>query len=148
MIVYTTESPSRFGTIKHLVTCFNDCILDEVKKEMQKDLNIWIYRYNLKGDGLSKRKIEKIKKEIETLREIDEKDLQKEDDALILAEPVEISAQDYNEMFEILQPLQFGKNSFIMSEFFKGSYTAQFFKKDGKYYHAMIDYRRKETWRA
>lgn len=148
MIVYTAESPSRFGAIKHLVTCFNDCKLDEVKTEMQKDLNMWINRYNRNGDDLAKRKIEKIKKEIETLREIDERDLQKEHDALILTEPVEISQKDYNEMFEILQPLQFGKNSFIMAEFFTGSYTSQFFKKDGKYYQAMIDYRRKETWRA
>lgn len=146
MLVYTSESSSRFGTIKYLVDCFNDCKLEDVKIEMQKDLNMWLNRYKKYNDELSKGKIEKIKKEIDSLREIDEKDFQKEQDILLLTNIVEVSKEDYDEMFEILQPLQFGQNYFIMAEFFTESYTSQFFKKDGKFYHKMIDYRRKETW--
>lgn len=146
MLVYTEESSSRFGTIKYLVDCFSDCILEDVKIELQNDLSMWINRYRKNNDELSKGKIEKIKKEIDSLREIDKKDFQKEQDILILTNIVEVSKEDYDEMFEILQPLQFGQNYFIMAEFFTKSYTSQFFKKDGKFYHKMIDYRRKETW--
>ncbi len=79
-------------------------------------------------------------------RIIKKEDYRKEADRVILTEPKEISEDVYYEMLEILPPLCYTGNGFLMSEFQTGSYTDQFFRRDGKFYMAVVDYRRKETW--
>ncbi len=88
----------------------------------------------------------KYKKELETVRVIKKEDYRKEADQVILTEPIEITEEVYYEMLEILPPLCYTGNGFLMSEFQTESYTDQFFKRDGKFYMAVVDYRRKETW--
>lgn len=125
----------------------------ECVNELTKELDMWRNRYftaSAKSDEEGKKfaggYIEKKKKEIESVRVIKKDDYKKELDAVILQEAEEITEDDYREMLEVLPPLEMGKNYFIMCEFFTGSYTSQFYKKDGKHYHKMIDYKRKETW--
>lgn len=121
--------------------------------ELTKKLNLWKNRFNEysnKGDEEGKKfaagYIESKKKALASVRVIKKSEYQKELDAVILQEAEEITEDDYWEMLECLPPKKMGQNYFIMSEFFTGSYTSQFYKKDGKFYHKMIDYKRPETW--
>ena len=125
----------------------------ECKKELTKELDMWRMRYykaSNEGDEEGKKfagaYIEKKKKELESIRAIKKADYQKELDRVILQAAEEITEDDYFEMLEVLPPLEMGKNYFIMSEFFTGRYTSQFYRKNNKYYHKMIDYTRRETW--
>ena len=86
------------------------------------------------------------KKELETVRILSVDDFKKEQEKTLLRDAQEITEDEYWEMLEVLPPLEMGKNYFIMSEFFTGSYTRQFYKKEGKYFTKMIDYKNKDTW--
>ena len=123
------------------------------KAEIQSSIDLWTKRlaeYTEKNDAdgikFAGDYAEQYKKQLETVRVIKKIEYQKELDAVILQEAEEISEDDYYEMLECLPPQKMGQNYFIMSEFFTGSYTSQFYKKDGKFYHKMIDYKRPETW--
>ncbi len=71
----------------------------------------------------------------------------------ILNEPLtEITAERFSEMLDILPPLAWtqhkGVEMFCMSEFYTGSYTAQYAHDHttDKYYTKLVDYRDKTTW--
>ena len=122
-------------------------------EELTKELDMWRMRYfeysnrdDEEGKKFADDYIEQKKRELASVRVIKKCDYSKELDAVILGEPEEITEDDYWDMLECLPPLKMGANYFIMSEFFTGSYTGQLFKKGGKFYHQMIDYRRQETW--
>lgn len=62
----------------------------------------------------------------------------------------EIDEERYNEMLEVLPPMNwdthFGLSSFFMCEFWSGSITDQYAICDGKYYSKRVDYRKRDTW--
>lgn len=62
----------------------------------------------------------------------------------------EISAEEYNEMLEVLPPLRWGNNngidSFFMSEFYTGRITEQYGKRLGKFYAKRVHFDKPETW--
>lgn len=125
----------------------------ECVAEITKELDMWQNRfdeYASKGDEEGKKfaseYIDSKKKALASVRVIKKMEYQKELDAVILQDAEEISEDDYYEMLECLPPLKMEQNYFVMSEFFTGTYTSQFYKKDDKYYHKMIDYKRPETW--
>jgi len=127
--------------------------VSECMDELTKELNMWSDRYfnaknndDAEGQKFAGEYVERKKKEISSIRVIKKSDYAKELDAVILQEAEDITEDDYFEMLGCLPPLKMGQNYFIMSEFFTGSYTSQFYKKNNKYYHKMIDYRRQETW--
>jgi hypothetical protein len=127
--------------------------MTECKKELRASIDLWTKRleeYKEKNDAdgikFAGDYAAQYKKDLETVRVIKKIEYQKELDAVILQEAEEISEDDYDEMLGCLPPLKMGQNYFIMSEFFTGTYTSQFYKKDGKFYHKMIDYKRPETW--
>lgn len=71
----------------------------------------------------------------------------------ILSVPLEeITADRFNEMLDVLPPLSWtrhkGVEMFCMSEFYTGSYTAQYAHdhSTGKYYTKLVDYRDRSTW--
>lgn len=118
--------------------------------ELTKELDDWRLRYYQAKDEEGKKfaagYIEQYKKQIASVRVIKKDDYKKELEAVIIQDAEEITEGDYWDMLECLPPLKMGQDYFIMSEFFTGSYTRQFYKKDGKFYHKMIDYKRPETW--
>lgn len=121
--------------------------------ELKKSLDLWEKRYSeasAKNDEEGKKfaggYVDSKKKEIASVRVIKKSDYKKELDAVILQPAEEITEDDYWQLLECLPPLKMGKNYFIMSEFFTETYTSQFYKKDGKFYHKMIDYKNQETW--
>jgi hypothetical protein len=59
----------------------------------------------------------------------------------ILGLKAEVSYEDYMRMLEILPPKNFDGSSFCMSEFLTGPLTTKFYKKDGKHYAEVVDYR-------
>ena len=67
-------------------------------------------------------------------------------------EPEEITAECFNEMFNILPPLKWctldGVEMFCILEMYTGTYTDQYAhdKKSGKYYTKMVDICDKSTW--
>ena len=67
-------------------------------------------------------------------------------------EPEEITAECFNEMFNILPPLKWctldGVEMFCISEMYTETYTNQYAydKKSGKYYTKMVDICDKSTW--
>lgn len=64
--------------------------------------------------------------------------------------PAEITEDEYNEMLNVLPPLNWctknGVEMFCMSEMYTGSYTTQYAKHNGKYYRKMVDYLDESTW--
>lgn len=125
----------------------------ECTKELEKTIETWQshlekYKKDNSEDGIKMAEgyIEKYKKALDSVRVISVKEYRAEVDKVMLGEPREITEEKYWEMFECLPPLKMGESYFIMSEFFTGSFTSQFFKKNDKYYQQMIDYRRQETW--
>lgn len=154
LVVYNCFHDDRFGG-KASVHVWNygqdtsECIDD-----MQKSLDLWKKRwveYSSKNDEEGKKfaqgYIDKYKKDLESVRVIKSSDYRAEQDKVILTEPKEISEEEFDEMLEILPPLRFTSHGFVMSEFYTESYTSQFYKHGNKYYMAMIDYKRKETWK-
>lgn len=69
-------------------------------------------------------------------REISKRDYQN-----ILGLKAEVSYEDYMRMLEILPPKNFDGSSWCMSEFLTGPLTTKFYKKDGKHYAEVVDYR-------
>ncbi len=68
-----------------------------------------------------------------------------------LSDPLrEINAQTYHEMLDVLPPLhsrqQGGLTTFLMSEFFSGSYTHQYAAYRGRYYCRLVDVLDQSTW--
>ena len=155
LVVYDSFYDDRFGGHSSLTVydrCYGDTGIEDCKKYLQENINTWEkHLANRKDDDkdyieMCEKYITKYKKEIETVRIIKKEDYRKEADRVILTEPKEISEDVYYEMLEILPPLCYTGNGFLMSEFQTGSYTDQFFRRDGKFYMAVVDYRRKETW--
>ena len=62
----------------------------------------------------------------------------------------EVTAEAYEDAFEVLPPLKFckiqGVEMFCISEMYTGSYTTQYAKFNGKYYSKMVDVCDKSTW--
>lgn len=69
------------------------------------------------------------------------KEINKRDYQNILGLKAIISEKDYFEMLEILPPKNFTGSSWCMSEFLTGPLTTKFYKKDGKFYAEVVDYR-------
>lgn len=69
-----------------------------------------------------------------------------------LEHPNEITAEKFEEMLDVLPPIYWctidGVEMFCMSEMEYGTYTNQYAhdKRTGKYWHARVDCRNKETW--
>ena len=68
-------------------------------------------------------------------------EINKRDYQGILGLKAEVSEKDYFEMLEILPPKNFTGSSWCMSEYLTGPLTTKFYKKDGKFYAEVVDYR-------
>lgn len=151
--VYNSFYDNRFGGNSSLRIYGIGIQKKKCKKYLKKSLLNWkkhlregVVKNDIEQINFSKGYIKKYKKELKTVRIIKKSDYKKEQDKVILTKPFEITEEVYFEMLEVLPPLRFTQNGFIMSEFYTENYTTQFFKKDDKFYGAMIDYTRKETW--
>ncbi len=62
----------------------------------------------------------------------------------------EISEERYEEMLDVLPPLQYGQNegleSFFCREYYEGTYTNQYAKHNGKFYQKLVDITDSSTW--
>jgi hypothetical protein len=54
----------------------------------------------------------------------------------------EISEEDYDFLLNVLPPVDWNGDTFYMSEFLVGDLTTKAYKKDGKYYAEVVDYRK------
>lgn len=154
LVVYNSFYNDRFGGKANIAVWNYGQDISGCIANLQKSLNLWKSRwigYSAKNDEegkkFAKEYIDKYKKDLKTVRVIKTSDYIEELDKVILTEPKEITESEYEEMLGILPPLKMTSSGFIMSEFYTDSYTSQFYKQNGKYYMAMIDYKRKETWR-
>lgn len=155
LVVYNSFYDDRFGGHSSLTiynNCYGNADIEDCKNYLKESIATWEkHLANRKDDNedyikMCEKYISKYKKELETVRVIKAEDYRKEADRVILTEPIEITEDIYYEMLEVLPPLCYTGNGFLMSEFQTESYTDQFFKRDGKFYMAVVDYRRKETW--
>lgn len=153
IVVYTAISDSRFGETKSLRVWERGENIADCKNSIEISLNNWKKhlkgyqeKNDLEGIKFAENYIKQYTEELKTIKVIDILDYKKEQEKNMLTGPQEITENDYWEMLEILPPLKMGKNFFIMSEFQMDSFTRQFFKKAGKYYTQMIDYKNQDTW--
>lgn len=156
LIVYNSFYDDRFGGHESLTVYSYDenTTIEDCKKYLQETISSWEAHLekglkekdNKDWIEMCEKYIAKYKKELATVRIIKAEDYRKEADKVILTEPREITEEVYDEMLEVLPPLCFTGNGFLMSEFQTESYTDQFFHKNGKFYMAVVDYKRKETW--
>lgn len=154
LVVYNSFYDDRFGGHSSLTIYSYDekTTIEDCKNYLQENINDWERNLaNRKDDNedyikMCGKYISKYKKELETVRVIKSEDYRKEADKVILTEPIEITEDVYYEMLEILPPLCYTGNGFLMSEFQTESYTDQFFRRGDKFYMAVVDYKRKETW--
>ena len=153
LTVYNNFSNDIFGGLEN-ITCYNvgNC-LEAAKKSKMETWATWTARYNEykynndeEGMNFAQKYINQSMKELDSLRVIDSNEYYSEQRRLILTGEKEISEDLYFDMLGCLPPLKMGEKYFIMSEFYTGTYTRQFFKRDGKFYMQMIDYADKETW--
>ena len=153
LTVYTTISNCRFGPIKSLRVSEHGDKTEKIKNELERSMQMWKSaaraaqeRGDEEGQKFCEKNSDKNKKELATVRTLKTSDYKKELEALLLTGPKEITQDDYWDMLGCLPPLRMGAYYFIMGEFFTDSYTQQFFKKDGKFYVQMIDFKNQETW--
>lgn len=77
---------------------------------------------------------------------------EKEREHILSGEPVEITAEQFNDMLNVLPPIRYENSSsfeqFCMSEMLTGTYTSQYThdKKNDKYYTKTVDCMDKSTW--
>jgi len=69
----------------------------------------------------------------------------------LLSKPaIEITEEQFNDSLNVLPPLKWctmnGVNQFLMSEFYTGTYTTQYARKNNKYYCKMVDAYDQKTW--
>lgn len=64
---------------------------------------------------------------------------------IVLNEPWEIDADIYNHFLNILPPLEFASDKFILCEFKKGNITTEYFKSCGKYFCRFIEYKKRSA---
>ena len=62
----------------------------------------------------------------------------------------EITEEKFTDMLEVLPPLKWvtinGTNEFLMREFWTGSYTQQYARKNERFYSKMVDANDQNTW--
>jgi len=153
VVVYNSISDDRFGGTESIrVWNYGDDIT-ECKEYIKKTIDSWkkhfkeyLQKNDKEGMAFAQKCVTQYTKEFDTIRVIDISEFKNIQALLLLKEPQEISEDIYWEMLECLPPLKTTKNGFIMSEFYTGSYTRQFYKKNNKYYTKMIDYSNQDTW--
>jgi hypothetical protein len=149
-VIYTASHGDTFGYTNSLTVWGYGEDMTECKQELQKELETWQGHFAKYTDPdcqkMAQKYIDQKERELKTVRVMKVEDYQKELDATMLQGAREITEELYWDMLGCLPPLQMGQNFFIMSEFLTGSFTRQFFKKNGKFYEQIIDYRRQETW--
>lgn len=76
--------------------------------------------------------------------------LEAERNSLLGGELIEISEEEFQDALNVLPPLKWcnidGVEMFCMCEMLTGSYTAQYARKNDKYYTKTVDVRDSKTW--
>jgi len=137
---------SRFNTQRLIAVQIPS--INEVLDQHIRDVKTWEANISTYGeDKHNKAYLQHALHALETFRIIDKACFKELFNAVTL-NTEEITEEIYDEMLDILPPLHFACNSFIMCEFYFSSYTSQFYKKDGKYYRSTINYEDRSTWKA